>query len=299
MKVESVIIKKLYGHLDFNIKFLPHINFLTGINGSGKTSILNVLAWVLEPSLMRLAQLEFSSIKLVCTDSKKGQKTIDVKKHKNNVEIAIEGELKKLKVPIFEYPIVATTVERTIPTIAEMYERFTIENKEHPILTTLENLAGPLYLPLDRRWAAAPITRPARISARYRRVRGGVGGPMESVLYLAERYYRERQFEVNELSDKLRQELVAYTFGEVVTIPNIRKVRVPWTVEEVKKRKEMIVEGLNQADINVPEELVTKYFKGLEQIVRALGKKGFNREEPTREYFEWAINIPQVKKLSV
>lgn len=297
MKVESVIIKKLYGHLDFDIKFLPDINFLIGINGSGKTSVLNVLAWVLGPSLMRLAQLEFNSIKIVYSDEKKGQTEINVKKHKNNVEITIARELKSLRVPIFEFPSEAPSFERTVPTIREMYEHFTIENKESPVLATLENLAGPLYLPLDRRWEAAPIARPARISTRYRRLRRPVGAPIEAVLYLAERYYRERQSEVNVLSDALRQELVAYTFGEVVTIPNIRKVRVPWKVEEVKKRKAMIVKGLNQAGINVPEDVVTKYFKGLERIVRALEKSGFNREKPSREYFEWAINMPQVEKI--
>lgn len=297
MKVESVIIKKLYGHLDFNIKFFPDMNFLTGINGSGKTSILNVLAWVLGPSLMRLAQLEFSSIKVVCRDSKKGQETINVKKRRNNVEIAIEGEPKSLRVPIFEFPTEATTFERTAPTIPEMYERFTIENKENPVIATLGNLAGPLYLPLDRRWEAAPIARSAGISARYRRLRRPVGEPVGSVLYLAERYYRERQSEVNVLSDELRQELVTYTFGEVVTIPNIRKARVSWTVEEVGKRRETIVRGLNQAGINVPEGIVTKYFKGLEKIVKALEKKGFDRQEPSSEYFEWAINMPQVEKI--
>ncbi len=297
MKVESVIIKKLYGHLDFNIEFLPDMNFLTGINGSGKTSILNVLAWVLGPSLMKLAQLEFSSIKVVCRDGKKGQKTVNVKKHKNNVEIDIEEESGKLKVPIFEYPRAASAFERTTPTIPEMYERFTIENKGHPVIKTLENLAGPLYLPLDRRWEAAPIARPAIISARFRRVRGGAGEPIESVLYLAERYYRERQTGVNVLIDELRQELVAYTFGEVVTIPIIKQVPVPWSVEEVRRKREMIVKGLNQAGINVPEELVTKYFNGLEKIVRALDKKGFDREKPGIEYFEWAINVPQVKKI--
>lgn len=298
MKIESVIIKKLYGHLDFNINFMPDVNFVIGINGSGKTSILNVLSWVLSPSLMRLSQLDFTSIKIVCSDSRRVQKVVNVRRRKTYIDMAIGGISESLRIPIFEYSSETPASERTRPTIQEMYERFMIEEKENPVLETIENLAGPLYLPLDRRWEAAPMQRPLlRTSLRYGRVGRVVRRPVDQVLYLAERFYRERQFDVNVLSDKLRKELVAYTFGEVVKIPSIRKVRKPWTVEEVQKRRETVARGLNQAGIQIDPRIVTGYFKGLEKIVRALWKKGFDRGEVTAEYFEWAINIPQVEKI--
>jgi len=297
MKIESLTIRKLYGHLNFDIKFFPRVNFLIGINGSGKTSVLNVIAWVMSPSLMRLSQLQFNTISIVFREAKKEARTLVVRKHKNDVQLSIEGISERLKVPIFEYISESAMMERTGPTIPEMYERFCIENKENPILKTLEELTGPLYLPLDRRWEAAPIVRPPRPTFRYRRMRESIGAPIGSVLYLAERYYRERQFQLGVLNEKLREEFVEYTFGDVVSIRDIRRVRKPWTVEEVRKRKETIVRGLEQAGITVPEDTVSKYFQSLEKIAKALEKKGVDPKKPTQEYFEWAINMPQVEKV--
>jgi len=297
VKIVSLKINKLYGRLNFNIGFFSGLNFLVGINGCGKTSVLNVLDWVLRPSLTRLAQLEFNSITIVCSDGKKEAKTVIVRKHKSNVEISIKEITKSIKVPIFESPSEEAMSGRPVPSVSEMYERFRIENKENPVLMTIENLEGPLYLPLDRRWEAAPFIRSSRIVARQRRIGRPVGQPIASVLYLAERYYREQQFKIAMFSEELREELVAYTFGDIVSLKDVRRIRQPWTVEEVKKRRETVVRGLEEASINVPEELVSKYFMGLERIAKALQKKGVDPEKPSQEYFEWAINMPQVEKV--
>lgn len=101
--------------MDFDIKFFPNINFLTGINGSGKTSVLNVLAWVLGTSLMRLSQLQFNSIKVVFSEARKETKTVIAKKHKKEVELTIEGISLRLEVPIFEYVGEPGFAERTTP----------------------------------------------------------------------------------------------------------------------------------------------------------------------------------------
>jgi predicted ATP-binding protein involved in virulence len=116
-------------------------------------------------------------------------------------------------------------------------------------------------------------------------------------LYLAERYYRERQSSLGELNEKLRQEFIESTFGDITTTQTLRKVASPWNVSEVKKRKETIVGGLANAGIKVPEESVSKYFRSLEKIAGALEKKGINREKPSPELFDWLINMPQIQKV--
>jgi hypothetical protein len=65
----------------------------------------------------------------------------------------------------------------------------------------------------------------------------------------------------------------------------VRSVRSPWKVDEVKKRKEKIVEGLINAGIQVSKESIDKYFRGLERIARALERKGIDEENPPEEYF--------------
>lgn len=68
MRIESIKIKKLYGYLNFNLTFFKDLNFLIGINGSGKTSILNVIAWLTRGAITRLANLDFSYIEVDCYD---------------------------------------------------------------------------------------------------------------------------------------------------------------------------------------------------------------------------------------
>ncbi len=82
MRVESLVVDKLYGYLDFEVEFFPDVNILIGINGSGKTSILNVLAWVLGPSLRKLAELQFNTIQVVCNVTKKEKIKVIAKKNK-------------------------------------------------------------------------------------------------------------------------------------------------------------------------------------------------------------------------
>jgi DNA repair exonuclease SbcCD ATPase subunit len=54
MNIDKVIIKNLYGYLNKEINLNRDINLLVGINGSGKTSVLNVINWLLIPSFPNL-----------------------------------------------------------------------------------------------------------------------------------------------------------------------------------------------------------------------------------------------------
>jgi predicted ATP-binding protein involved in virulence len=49
MKILSLRIKGLYGYLDKDIDFNTDINLLVGINGSGKTSVFNLINSKLSP----------------------------------------------------------------------------------------------------------------------------------------------------------------------------------------------------------------------------------------------------------
>jgi predicted ATPase len=65
MKAKTLIINKLYGYLYKSIDFNDKINLLVGINGSGKTSVLNIVNWILTPSLPHLCVTEFESLELL------------------------------------------------------------------------------------------------------------------------------------------------------------------------------------------------------------------------------------------
>ncbi|RZK00476.1 MAG: hypothetical protein EOO43_25180 [Flavobacterium sp.] len=64
MNITKIIIKNLYGYLNKEIELNPDINLLVGINGSGKTSVLNAINWVLVPSFPNLCVNEFDKIEI-------------------------------------------------------------------------------------------------------------------------------------------------------------------------------------------------------------------------------------------
>jgi recombinational DNA repair ATPase RecF len=52
------------GYLDFDLRFNPDLTFVTGINGTGKTSALNSIVALLLPRLDYLAGDFFQSISI-------------------------------------------------------------------------------------------------------------------------------------------------------------------------------------------------------------------------------------------
>jgi len=301
MRIDSLEVKGLYGHLNFKKRFHPYLNFLIGINGSGKTSALNVLAWTLFPSFRRLAALEFDEIRIKYSTQRQRREKIELvaKRLKSHIELTISSEREPLLVPIFELAPEYLAESRERPSsLSEMYERFTADQKDNLVLKSLKDLTGPLYLPLDRRWEQEPQEpRPLRRyygtsyyrGARY--VHTGVIGP---VLYLAEKYYRERQSELNKLNEDIRERIVASAFDRATSVP--QRISQPWTAKKVRTIKEKTLKGLQETGIQVPTETVSKYFVRLEKIAKALEKKKIEPDRPApKAFIEWIMNRPQIQ----
>lgn len=64
MKIKRFSITNLYGYLNKDIEFHSDMNLLVGINGAGKTSILNIITWILAPNLPNLCVIEFEEVVL-------------------------------------------------------------------------------------------------------------------------------------------------------------------------------------------------------------------------------------------
>src|SRR5579872_5633341 len=64
MKLRRFVGIGIHGYLNLDIKFHSDLTFLTGINGSGKTSALNAIVALISPDLRILATLEYQSLVL-------------------------------------------------------------------------------------------------------------------------------------------------------------------------------------------------------------------------------------------
>lgn len=63
-KIESVIIEDFWGDKTVNLRFNDDINFLIGVNGSGKTTIINLIAACLNADFTTLDKAQFSRIRV-------------------------------------------------------------------------------------------------------------------------------------------------------------------------------------------------------------------------------------------
>jgi predicted ATP-dependent endonuclease of OLD family len=63
-KIESVLIENFWGDKTVTLEFNDNINFLIGVNGSGKTTIINLIAACLNADFATLDKAQFSKIRL-------------------------------------------------------------------------------------------------------------------------------------------------------------------------------------------------------------------------------------------
>ena len=85
MKLKTLYVENMRGYISKKINFRDSVTFLIGINGSGKTTVLNLLSGLLKPSIKELVEIEYSYLKLEFEDNQNTY--LYCRKEKSNVLI--------------------------------------------------------------------------------------------------------------------------------------------------------------------------------------------------------------------
>lgn len=92
--IKRIVIKGLYDNYDYDITFHKDgVTLITGPNGFGKTTVLNIIKNALEQNFVYFYDLLFKSIVLHFDDSEKGQRLI-IKKNKPKYESLFDEDVK-------------------------------------------------------------------------------------------------------------------------------------------------------------------------------------------------------------
>lgn len=200
MIIRTASFKNLHGHLDLGLKFHPGVNILIGVNGSGKTSVLNAMAWTLSPASVQgglpaaylLSGLLFDEIHIAYTiPGQRKYEHVHAKRSEEAITIEISSSKEVLEIPIVgDYELARLGSARVVDEPAELVTRLMEDKRNNPVLRCLSELPGPLYLPLNRRWTEEGLD-----SRRIRPRRSTAAGdlPISEVLALAERVFRQEQ----------------------------------------------------------------------------------------------------------
>lgn len=201
--------------MDFDISFFEELTFITGINGTGKTSALNAIASLLMPRLDYLAVHEFDEIHLFFEDEgenvrlsaeKLADETVLNCSKFPNVEVSFEA----FDDPMDYYSYKSEELEERY--YKELMESFSANQ----IIRYILDLPTPMFLGLDRRSRTldqdnhVPRRLPSRRAQKRRRNIFGssLSNSLVEAQYFAENTFLDCQRKKNNLDRKFRDNLI-------------------------------------------------------------------------------------------
>lgn len=148
MILHKLEVKNLHDNINLDVEFKKDVNLLVGINGCGKTSILNVIDWLLRPNLKRLAAASYSSLTLSFNHNNKEYILSAIKeKSKLALHVINIGHDPKLEPIIIE---LISSKGLDDDEIDNLYEGLHPEKHEVATWEFLKTLNTPIIITLDR-----------------------------------------------------------------------------------------------------------------------------------------------------
>jgi predicted ATPase len=150
MIINSFIARKVHGFYDFNFHFKPDINFLIGINGSGKTSALLLMQAALSIDLKTLLSIKFKNLK-ISLENESGSFELSI----NSTPERLAFRLNSIEFVYDINPAIGNASEGIVSSnrIVEHIEaqRLDLLNAGGSVLNKFVSGARPLFLGLERR----------------------------------------------------------------------------------------------------------------------------------------------------
>jgi predicted ATP-dependent endonuclease of OLD family len=267
MTLREIKISGLYGYIDKHIPFHHDINLLVGINGSGKTSILNIINWMLNPaSLADLCVTQFRQISLKLTYKKINYELVCKKKDRQmTYQISREGAKTKSFCPLEIHLLASPESLATQPdhrkAVMERYRNLKPDEKELKSYTFLQEIPKAVILGLDR-----TVVRDARDQRQ-----NIPSSAVEQVQEIANTNYSRYQSRMNGLNNQLRNQFMLSAFN----VSYFKKACKPTPVElsQIQRWRERFGRYMSQSpgpgtaisrDLRVAAKL---YFDKLENLL--------------------------------
>lgn len=177
MRLKRFVGEKIHNFLDFDFVFNNDLTFLTGINGCGKTTVLNTIIALITPSLTNLAELKYGLIRIEF-ENDGNLCFIQARKKKNEKLVEISTSISDKR---FEYAPYFLSLDAPLAREAdyqqEYYRELLANNSQHPAIQFIVALPTPMFLGLDRRavFSVDEGTRPASSRFGQRQTAGRPG----------------------------------------------------------------------------------------------------------------------------
>ena len=253
MKIKKFITSNMYGYLNLKVDFNDDLTFLTGINGSGKTSIVRGIVSLLKPSLKDLFRINYDLIKV---ELEYNNKQIVIYSTKDSEKFRLGCTGYGLKPNKVEFDLNIFQNKNYIEDFEEEHFWEKYLNTQNPQLNNFfSNLPNPLTLGVERRvseFLTENIQRKSSplLLSKYRRYNrspletffGYIPQlSLENAIKLAEEEHKKTQNALKKYTEELRNNLVTQS----ITI-----MKRNYNISEMKKK----VKNIN---INIVEIIDT------------------------------------------
>jgi predicted ATPase len=325
MIISKLHAKNVHGYLPLDIEFFDEITFLTGLNGSGKTSALRLLMALLTPNIEELGAISYTHVTATVVDNGKTTE-VSADRTLDGVVVRISNSSEQLQISSAELELIQEAKRREGPRspIVEKY-------LANPTYQAIKDMSTPMFLGLDRRFFipgnlledSDDMRRREYLARRYwpedpsfRNTTVAAG--LIDVNYLVVTRMQEIRAKQEELDERLRANFFTKAFEYKPSAFLGKAIRLPSKTELNRYQKQLtkIERASEGVKIPVPEIQValTKFFEKMRHVVESLNKsseelKGRRAgkktsEKPQKEqvvfdkdYVEWIVNKPQADRI--
>jgi len=315
MILSSFTAKNVHGYLNFDVHFNRRLSFLTGINGSGKTTVLNSVQALLSPDLSVLQSLSYERIRLNFLDESDKKSFIEASQSESEIQISCGNTTQKFSF-IRYVPDPALPTSRQSEGEAEYFRDLMATSRSHPVMTFISSLPTPMFLGLDRRAKlAAEERRPGMLYrpryTPYRRPsRGMLGTSLNEAEDIVVDAYRDAQMASGRVSEDLQRQLIMNLLTP--SLESLADITVPTESEKKSLARLQDDLGLFPKIFRLPPGEVNKkivpFINQLHEILAKIPASAttsgiFDNNTKPPPYFDslisWNTSKSQLKKIAV
>ncbi|WP_080431472.1 ATP-binding protein [Burkholderia ubonensis] len=270
MKIQRFRGYGVHGALNIDVQFKDRITLLVGINGSGKTTALNLTSWILSLKFGHLAATEFE--KLILDISNKNEDyELTVSKNADLMEINLSGakeEFKPIVVPVKNAP--PGTQGRSERWIQQSYSQLAPDAQERPLWNFILSLPRVTNITVDR------VLSIDDGETAYRKAEIEWGSfsssktPLDQVNDIISLVHTRLQSKITRADEKLNEDLLMTSFmPRDAGVLDVDPEKFNISLSKITS----IEESLHQSLGIRPNKLLGHYFKELRDLWLDLAKR--------------------------
>ncbi len=304
VKLTRLIIKKLYGLYEYDIEFNNDITFLYGLNGCGKTTVLNITQSIITGNLFELLDYNFNEIQLFYNSKEEESDSIIVTKNNNELDVCFEGE----KYIIEENRQISKDSTNTSEEYIKKHN-FYFENYE--FLRYINRMFNYVYLPLNRtvnsdsfyvddfRYYNRVYHRQRYFSEMKNVPSNKRDKALMDVEMLIYETINKANLEITSINDSFRNNILksSLDIGANSDIKQIHQQISYYTKEKIQEIEQSYIRLLSDLDILSSEEkrTFTKFFK---KLITLMEKKDTGKPEDIANLILDFIELNRIEKFT-